>query len=139
MKYCLLQKNKPRAERIGKITRYLATLDMDTAWRVEVKEVKATRSLAQNAYIWGVCYPTILEQGGEALRGWTADDIHEYMLGEWSGWETLNGFGKRRLRPLRRSSRLSVSEFNEYVDFIHRTAANLSIVIPDPDPELRAA
>lgn len=135
MKYCLLQKNKPRGERIEKIARYLRSLDINVAWRVEVKEVKATRSLAQNSYLWAVCYPTILEQGGETLAGWESDDLHQYFLGEHFGWETLGGFGKKRMRPMRRSSKLSTTEFQEYVDFIHRTAANLGIVIPDPDPD----
>jgi len=90
-----------------------------------------SRSLEQNRYLWGVCYPTILEQGG--LEGWRNEDLHEYFLGEHFGWETLNGFGKRRMKPLNRSSRLTKMEFVDFVDFIHQKSAEMGVVIPDPE------
>lgn len=99
--------------------------------KVETKQ--RTRSDPQNRYLWGVCYPTILQAGGETLSGWDAEDLHEYFLGEHFGWETLDGFGRKRLRPLRRSSKLTRIEFADYVGFIQRKAAELGIFIPDPD------
>jgi hypothetical protein len=66
------------------------------------------------------------------LPGWDAEDVHEYMLGEWSGWEALEGLGRKRLRPLRRSSRLNKQEFADFVDFIQRKAAEHGVFIPDP-------
>jgi hypothetical protein len=57
--------------------------------------------------------------------------LHEYFLGEHFGWETLEGFGRKRLRPLKRSSKLSTAEFAAFVDFIQRKAAELGIYIPD--------
>lgn len=123
---------EPVLERIGK---YLAVLPADKEYTVVVEPYKRTRSLQQNAYLWGVCYATILEQGGEALAGWQAEDIHEYMLGEWAGWETLSGFGRTRMRPLKRSSKLSTVEFADYVQFIQQKAAEMGIYIPDPQEE----
>lgn len=129
----VLPKDRPRDEALGRLIREIHNLPADRVYRVEVNEVKRTRSLQQNAYLWGVCYPTILREAGEALVGWDSDDLHEYFLGEWSGWETLEGFGRKRMKPIKRSSRLSVSEFAEYVDFIHRKAADMGIYIPSPD------
>lgn len=129
----VLPKDRPRDEALGRLIREIHNLPADRVYRVEVNEVKRTRSLQQNAYLWGVCYPTILREAGEALVGWDSDDLHEYFLGEWSGWETLEGFGRKRMKPIKRSSRLSVSEFGEYVDFIHRKAADMGIYIPSPD------
>ena len=127
----VLPKDKPRDDALARLIREIHDLPSDRVYRVEVNEVKRTRSLQQNAYLWGVCYPTILREAGETLAGWDADDLHEYFLGEWSGWETLEGFGRKRLRPIKRSSKLSVSEFGEYLDFIHRKASGMGIYIPD--------
>ncbi len=90
------------------------------------------RSLEQNAYLWGVCYETILAHG---LRddGWHNEDLHEYFLGEFHGWETIEGFGQKRKKPVRRSSGKSISEFMDYIEFIHQKAAEMGVYIPDPN------
>ena len=127
----------PKSERpdsaIAKIAGFLARLPTDKAWRVGVQELRKSRSGAQNRYLWGVVYPAILEAGGEALGGWTADDLHEYFLGEHFGWETIEGFGRRRMKPLRRSSKLTTMEFSDFVASIQRKAAELGIYVPDPN------
>jgi len=92
-----------------------------------------TRSLQQNRYLWGVCYPTIIERG--SLDGWRNSDLHEYFLGEHFGWETLEGMGRKRVIPVHRSSTLSKMEFVDYVAFIQQKAAEMGIVIPDPNCE----
>ena len=98
-----------------------------------MEPVKSRRSLEQNNYLWGVCYKTILEAGGETLAGWRDTDLHEYFLGEWSGWETLEGFGMKRLRPMKRSSNRTTTEFSDYIAFIHQKAAEMGVYIPDPE------
>ena len=124
------------------MTEIFITLAQDKRKLIEVLKatempykVKVTRggsrSLEQNRYLWGVCYATILEQGD--LDGWRNEDLHEYFLGEHFGWETLEGFGKRRMKPLNRSSRLTKMEFVDFIDFIHQKAAEMGIVIPDPE------
>lgn len=129
----------PRANRgdreraVGRVARFLAALGDGDAWKVEVTKSRKRRSLQANAYLWGVCYPTFIAGGGEALRGWTADDLHEYFLGEVFGWERLEGLGRTRLRPLKRSSRMNTTEFAEFVDAIQRRAAELGIYIPSPN------
>lgn len=111
-----------------------AKLDGKT-YEIECKPKKSTRSLQQNAYLWGVCYKTILEAGELDLEGWRAEDLHEYFLGQHFGWETLEGFGRKRLRPLNRSSTLSKMEFVDFVAYIQQTMAEIGIVIPDPDAD----
>ena len=125
----------PRNQRVENLARFLLNLPVDKAWKVTVDEFKQRRGDQQNRYLWGVVYPAVLEGGGESLRGWTADDLHEYFLGEWSGWETLEGFGKRRMRPIKRSSNLSKAEFSEFVASIQLKAAHLGIYIPDPEEQ----
>ena len=107
-------------------------LDASVSWKVTIEAFKPRRSDQQNAFLWGVVYPAILEGGGETLRGWSKDDIHEYFLGECFGWEVLEGFGRKRHRPLRRSSKLNKIEFREYIEFIETRVAELGIHIPQP-------
>lgn len=125
-----------RERLIERISTVLAGLSQDCAWRVSVAEHKPSRSMQQNRYLWGVVYRTILDSG--QLQGWDAEDVHEYLLGEWSGWEVLQGFGKKRMKPIRRSSTLNKQDFSDYVDFIQRKMATLGIFIPDADAEMAA-
>ena len=110
-------------------------LSSDRAWCVEVSEWKKPRTNQQNSFLWGVCYPAILEAGGEALAGWTREDIHEYMLGECFGWETIEGFGRKRVRPIKRSSKLNRKEFSDYLLFLETRCSEMGIVIPEPSYE----
>lgn len=120
-----------RSRLIERIAVALRALPADHAYRVEVHEHKSKRSDAQNRYLWGVVYPTVTKH----LEGWSSEDVHEYCLGEHFGWEKVKGLGKTRLRPLRRSSRLSKLEFMDYVSFIQQRMAEHGIVIPDPDQD----
>jgi hypothetical protein len=111
-------------ERVQKI---IAALSKEKAWTIEIDEYKPKRSDQQNRYLWGVCYAELMK----VLPGWQAEDIHEYMLGEHFGWETIEGMGRKRLRPLRRSSALNKQEFSDFVAFIQRKAAEHGCYIPD--------
>ncbi len=130
-----LPKVMPRDAAIARIARFLSGLSLEKAWRVSVTELRRTRTHSQNRYLWGVAYPAIIAGGGEALAGWHAEDLHEYFLGEHFGWETLDGFGRKRLRPIRRSAKLSTLEFSDYVAFIQRKAAEFGVFVPDPNQE----
>jgi len=136
--------NREKALRLGQTV--LSSLDELVAWRVTIEPLKASRTLSQNAYLWGVCYPPMSERSG-----YEAAELHEYLLGEFYGWvdkrvpkkpsnprgqesvprrtTTTNEHGKRSV--------LSTKEFAEYVDFVQRFAAEkLMLVIPDPDSKL---
>jgi hypothetical protein len=125
MERIILQKGE---RSLARLVAFVSALSQDKAWRIEIAEHKRTRSNDQNAYLWSAVYPAITKH----LQGWTANDVHEYFLGEHFGWETLEGLGRKRLKPIRRSSRLSTTEFSEYVGFIQRTMAEKGIYVPDP-------
>lgn len=120
-----------RADMLGRFLRFVHRLDPSKRWEIAVGPYVKRRSSSQNAYLWGVVYPTILQAG--QLDGWTADDLHEFFLGEKFGWETMEGFGRKRLKPLRRSSKLTTVEFADYVDHIQRFMAEKGVYIPDPN------
>jgi hypothetical protein len=109
-----------------------AAVAEDQAWKVTIEPFVRPRSNQQNAYLWGVVYPTIIECAGEALRGWTADDLHEFFLGEIYGWEMLEGMGRKRMKPIKRSSRMTKVEFMDYLESISQRCAEMGIIIPEP-------
>jgi hypothetical protein len=127
----------PRGTQADDIIRAVATMvaaiDISKSWCITVEPWKRKRSDAQNRFLWGVAYPMILEQGGETLGGWTRDDLHEYFLGECFGWEMLEGFGRKRMRPLKRSSALTKEEFTEYLMFLEQRCIDMGMG-PLPEP-----
>ncbi len=74
-----------------------------------------------------------MEAAGESLRGFTRDDLHDFFLGEIWGWETIEGFGRKRLRPLKRTSRMTKQEFTEYLYGIENKCIEMGIG-PLPEP-----
>jgi hypothetical protein len=125
MERIILQKGE---RSLARIVAFISALSKETAWKLEVSEYKSRRSDEQNRYLWGVVYATILKH----LPGWDAEDVHDYFLGEHFGWETLEGMGRKRVKPIRRSSRLNKTEFAEYVAFIQRAMAERGVYIPEP-------
>ena len=92
---------------------------------------KSRRTNDQNALLWSL-YEDILRMGGESLRGFTKDDLHEFFLIDFFGSETKELFGRKKLKPLKRSSRLTKMEFSDYVEHIVRFAAERSIILQLP-------
>lgn len=127
----------PKGTRTDDIIKAVATMvaaiDTKQSWAITVEPWKKKRTDAQNRFLRGVVYPMILEQGGETLGGWTAADLHEYFLGECFGWEVLEGFGRKRMRPLKRSSVLTVEEFKDYLMFIEQKCLDMGMG-PLPEP-----
>jgi hypothetical protein len=87
-----------------------------------------TRTLSQNALLWAI-YEEILDKGGAAVRGFDKDELHEFFLIEHFGGEVNQLFGRKRLRPTRRSSGLSKMEFSDHVEFILHFMAEHGVVI----------
>lgn len=92
---------------------------------------KSRRTNDQNALLWAL-YADALKIGGETLGGWTSEDVHEFMLGEHFGWTKHTAFGRTRLKPKKRSSRLTKAEFSDFVEFVVRRFAEHGIVLELP-------
>ena len=121
------------------VLRMVQHLPTNKPLAVTVELWKKPRTNQQNAYLWGVAYPAILEGGGEALKGWSRDDIHEYMTGEYGGWEVLEGFGRKRMRPVMRSSAMTKQQFSDYPDWLGAKCADMGITIPEPNYEYQSS
>ena len=128
----VIAKGTPPDQIANAIANMVSRLDPAQSWQISIEAFKPKRSDQQNAFLWGVVYPSILEGGGESLRGWTTTDLHEYFLIEAFGSEVIEGFGRKRHKPLRRSSKLTKQEFSDYLAIIEAKCAELGIHIPDP-------
>jgi hypothetical protein len=92
---------------------------------------KSRRTNSQNATLWMV-YQQIIERGGESLQGFTKDDLHEFFLIDYFGGEVHELFGRKRIKPHKRSSRLTKMEFADYLDHIVRFMAEQGVVLSLP-------
>lgn len=128
MTFVLRANDQARQRVLENACGFLRRLSPAKSWRVEVAEHKERRSDAQNRYLWGVAYAELARATGQPAEDW-----HEYFLGEHYGWGTVEMLGRRKLRPVRRSSRLTKAEFAEHVEFIQSRAAEHGIYIPDPN------
>jgi hypothetical protein len=96
-----------RSAAIARVSAFLSACLPGKALRVTVEEVKRKRSDEQNRYWWGVVVKTF--------------------------WERIEGLGKARIRPVRRSSKLSKSEFGDLVLRAQQIGAEHGIYVPDPN------
>jgi hypothetical protein len=115
----------------GRIYQHLTTLPKERPFVVLVTEKKPSRSLQQNSTLWAL-YDDIIERGGETMAGWEGKDLHEFFLGEHYGWDRLEGMKRTRLKPLKRSSTMSKTQFSEHLDFIVRYMVKQGIVLELP-------
>lgn len=92
---------------------------------------KSRRSTDQNALIH-VLFDETIERGGEALGGWDTKDLKEWALGEYWGWDECKAFGRTRLKPKKRSSRMTKSEATDFIEWYVRTMAGHGIVLQLP-------
>lgn len=119
----------PAVERLSLILRSLPDLH---AYKVMVSEARPKRSLSQNALLWAL-YEQIIAKGGEAMQGWEREELHDFFLMNHFGHEVKEMFGKKKMRPLRRSSGLSKQEFTDFVESIVRFMAVRGVVLDMPE------
>jgi hypothetical protein len=131
-RFVLHANDSVRVNVLANCKRFLDLLPADKSWRVEVSQYVKRRSDAQNKYLWSAVYGAFTA----ALPGWDKEDVHEYLLGECFGWETIDGLGRKKVKPLRRSSKLNKQDFAEYVDFCIRKGLEHGIFVPSPDGDI---
>ena len=101
-------------------------------------EWKEGRSDAQNRYLFGVCYPLLAQ-----AKGYTVNAIHEWMCGEYFGWEerkcpktphNMTGLESVPIRTTTRPKKMTVDQFCLFVEMVQRIGAQAGVFIPDPEP-----
>jgi hypothetical protein len=101
----------------------------DGDYLVTLEPPKKTRSLDQNAWLWGLALPMIAEDIGY--------DKHEH---EWLHYELLaERFGTVKaagglVLPAKTTSKMTTREFSDYMEWLVRFAAQkFGVVVPLPD------
>lgn len=97
---------------------------------LEIRRAKHQRSLDQNAWTWGVAYPQLAEALGYEQS--EIEDLHYGLVAKWGG----EHFDKRmgQMVPNKRSSKLTTTEFSDYMEWLVRFAAQTAgvyIELPD--------
>ena len=126
-----LPKGEARAVACARLITALGRFKPDANLEFEAREKKPKRSDQQNRLLFAL-YTDIIEKGGEAMRGWTKDDLHEFFLSTHFGTEVVEMFGKKRQRPLRRSSKLNKHEFADFIDSVVRFMAQQGVYLDLP-------
>jgi hypothetical protein len=127
----ILLKGDDREPSIQRCVEGLSTLSKDKMWCVFVKDSAPTRTEQQNSLIWAI-YTDIIKMGGEAMQGYTKEELHETFLGIHFGIEEREVLGRIRVVPKRRSSKLSRKDFGEFVDHVIQFMAERGVIIRNP-------
>ena len=100
---------------------------------VSVEKTYKKRSLAQNAYYWSV----VVDLYHKALvdLGWDISlfQTHEYLLNKFSREIIVNTISGEVCEIVKRSSKMTTVEINDYINMVCRDAAEMGIVIPEPN------
>lgn len=106
---------------------------------ITIERLRATRSARQNAWYWGVIVQLLAEH-----TGYTPDEMHEVLKAKFipKRFAVANGNGEIRDELVIGGSTttLNTVEFGEYCTAIQEwAAAELAVVIPDPEDVRRSA
>lgn len=146
MSQFILPANDPslRETRVGNLLRFLQALPLSEPWEIGVARYKKPRTNPQNAALFGVAYPPLMEHIG--LRGEKErEELHELLCGEYFGWVRYEILGKVKQRPRRTTTRdekgkrdvLPWDGFGEFYAFVQQRGAEAGVFIPDPDPAMK--
>ena len=72
------------------------TLDYNRDWRIKVVQWREKRSNAQLAYFYAVIVHPVCEETGNEVQ-----DIHDFICGEYWGWEERKIMGQVKKKPIR--------------------------------------
>ena len=116
-----------RAATERKLVEALPKLPFDQAWLVTVDRYQKRHSRAQECTYWMWL--------GEiaAFTGHDREDLHEYMKDQYLPKRTVTVQGNPVVVPMS-STKLSVSEYGDLMVHVQRLAAELGVVLTDPNP-----
>ena len=97
-------------------------------WKVTAALYRKKRSNPQNSFWWGYVVGPICKDTGN-----DAQDVHDVLCGERFGWKEVMVLGRKKLKPVRGTSDLSVDEMEDFRIWCTAYAVReLGIVVPEP-------
>ena len=110
----------------------LMAREKDLEVTIEVKKARKYRSVFQNSYYWGVVITLVAGRLKELGHDVDKDLTHEFLKGRFLYTEMTAG--EETMRVPKKTSDLSTTEFEEYVETVKQFAAEvLDLFIPDPN------
>ena len=110
--------------------REIQGLNKKRNWAIEIKRWVKKRSNAQIAYFWGGIVNTVVMETGN-----DKDTIHDFLCGDFFGWEEYKVFGQVKKRPVRTLTSpepLSVEEMVNFCEWCVMRMAEEGIIIEPP-------
>jgi hypothetical protein len=108
----------------------------DGLYSVEIKKIRKTRSLDQNAWLWGCVYPMLMD----ALlhEGWEFTDteqVHDFFKAQMINDRVINKHTGEIVEFPASTAKMNTLTFATYCDKLREYASEyLNLEIPDPDP-----
>lgn len=129
---CLVEGGKLQLRNRKAFDEAMASLK-DGEYIFSLERARATRSLEQNAWYWGVIVEEISK-----LTGYTPDEVHEVLKAKFIPKKLAVAKGNGEIVDEfvigGSTTKLNKLEFGEYCEAVRRWAAEtLDIVIPDPE------
>lgn len=125
-------KPEQRESQLAAVCRFIMSAHIGKPINIKITVARTERTDRQNAYLWGVAYKILGEHMGHS-----ADELHEWLCGEYFGWQDRALPGGRvtsvPLRTTTKPDKLDDREFWKYVEFIQRKAAEAGVYMPDPE------
>jgi hypothetical protein len=110
----------------------LMAREKDLEVTIEIKPTKKYRSVFQNSYYWGIVVTLIAGRLKELGHDVDKDLAHEFLKGRFL-YSEMNT-GDEVVRIPRKTSELSTTEFEGYIEAVKQFAAEvLDVFIPDPN------
>lgn len=113
---------------------------------VIIRRKRKRRSLPQNNWYWGVCVPAILHafRDWSPDTGWNAEMVHEVLKQRFlpliREWEevAIPDTGEMVSVPMT-TRKLTTTEFQDYKALVQQWAAEMGIIVPDPNEQVEFA
>lgn len=136
-KYTLNANGPERPQVLANALAFLQRLPASKSWRIEIKEARRERSGDQNAALWGVAYPPLVD-----ATGYTLDELHDAFCKRFFGTVHAVILGEQVSRPRRTTTTneqgerdvMPAAEFANFYAMVQRIGAEAGIDVPDPDP-----
>lgn len=106
--------------------RMAALIEDDTAIDVTIAKHKRKHTSSQQGYYW-LCVGIFAKS-----QGMSPDEAHHVILCEATGSKEVEIGPRTYLMPVQRSSKMSVEEYGNLIETLHRVAAFCDCALPDP-------
>lgn len=110
----------------------------DGEYMIEVKKVRKKRSNDQNAWLWGVIYPMLLD--GLVDAGWEITDteqVHEFFKSQMTSDRVINKHTGEVIEIPESTANMDTLTFSTYCEKLREYASEfLGVDIPDPIEQL---